>query len=438
MNSLLKKDIDSLLESSELEKLYSIEKDDFEKFDVKRGLRNADGSGVLAGLTHISSVVGREKIETGFQDIEGILKYRGIVLEDLVAALSDSIPLFEQGLLFLLLGEKINQEEQGFLENIRKMASIPLELQASIQSLPVANLMNAMQVLVAQLSRYEEVEDVFSLNQQIKQSLKLIVQFPVAVAYAYLSSYSYQPQFLAPNEQLGIAENFLVLLRQGQAVTKLESQTLDLCLFLHAEHGGGNNSSFATHVVSSSGANLHACIVAAIGALSGPLHGAANQKVMDMMDDIKKHVKNWKDENALEAHLSKILKGEACDGQGKLYGLGHAVYTKSDPRARLLKIKAAELAKEKGREAEFDLYCKVAELGPKAFYALKGESKCIAPNVDFYSGFVYDCLGIPRPVYTPMFAMARIVGWCTHRLEEIVSGKRIIRPAYKYVQTHTD
>ena len=433
MHSTSFKNLDDWLANQDFQALYTIEKLHFEKHDVKRGLRNADGSGVLAGLTHISSVVGREKKEDAFEDIEGILKYRGVVLEELVESFSDATAMFEKCILFLVLGEKTQSAQEECLKDLRALSSLPLEIQDSIKRLPIANLMNALQAIVAQLSRYEDLESEFSLSKQIKQSLKLIMQFPTAVAYSYLSSYAFEPKFLEPNPNLALAENFLLLLRQGAAVTALEWQTLDLCLLLHAEHGGGNNSSFTTHVVSSSAANLHACITAAIGALSGPLHGAASQKVMDMMDDIKSNVKNWKDEEALEAHLSKILKGEACDGLGKLYGLGHAVYTKSDPRARLLKAKAEELAKAKDRLPEFELYCKVAELGPKAFYALKGDSKCIAPNVDFFSGFVYDCLGIPRAVYTPMFAMARIVGWCTHRLEENVSGKRIIRPGYKFI-----
>ncbi|MDP7180756.1 MAG: citrate synthase, partial [Candidatus Woesearchaeota archaeon] len=282
----------------------------------------------------------------------------------------------------------------------------------------------------------ENADDTSSLNL-IKQSVNLIAKFPTIIAYSYYARrHIYDHKHLIirhPKAELGTAENFLYMLKGNKKYTELQAKLLDLVMVLHAEHGGGNNSSFTTHVVSSSGTDTYSAIAAAIGSLKGPLHGGANIKVSQMMADIKENVSDWKSEEEVSEYLLKIMKKEAFDKSGKVFGLGHAVYTKSDPRAVLLKEKARELAEESGRLDEYELYVAVEKLTPKVFAEYKKNAKVISPNVDFYSGFVYDCLGIPIEVYTPLFAMARIVGWSAHRIEELISGKRIIRPAYKNV-----
>jgi citrate synthase len=270
----------------------------------------------------------------------------------------------------------------------------------------------------------------------LRQSIELIARFPIIIAYSYHAMrYSYHHESLYvrhPRSDLSTAENFLYMLK-GKDYTKLEAALLDLVLVLHAEHGGGNNSSFATHVVASSGTDTYSVIAAALGSLKGPLHGGANIKVIEMMNDLKQNVKDWTDEKELKEYLLKIFRKEAFDKSGKIFGFGHAVYTVSDPRAVLLKEKAMELAVEKGRLAEFELYRLIEKIAPRLFAEFKGNDKILCANVDFYSGFVYDCLHIPKEVNTPLFAMARISGWCAHRIEEAISAKRIIRPAYKSV-----
>ena len=261
----------------------------------------------------------------------------------------------------------------------------------------------------------------------------ILSKLPVIVAYSYLLAYETNPELVVPEPTMNTAEALLYMLRQGKKPTTFEADILDLALLLHAEHGGGNNSSFTTYVVTSSASDIYGTITAALGSLKGPLHGAANKKVMDMMSDIKSHVSNWTDRSEVRAYLEKIVRKEAYDNSGKIYGLGHAVYTKSDPRAVILKEKAKELADQVDRADEFQLYCLIEEEGPLAFQAVKGSDKVISPNVDFFSGFVYDCLDIPVDIYTPLFAMARTAGWCAHRIEEILSGRRVIRPAYKFV-----
>ena len=263
--------------------------------------------------------------------------------------------------------------------------------------------------------------------------MRIIAVFPNLVAYTYLANFKDNPQFIEAKSDQKLAHAFLYVLREGGNVNEVEYHTLDLCLALHAEHGGGNNSSFTTHVVSSTGANMYAALSAAMGSLSGPLHGGANQKVMEMMDVVKDQVSDWQNKDEIKAYLKAILQKKAGDGSGKIYGLGHAVYTKSDPRAVILKDQAKKLAQEKNRLDEFALYEAIEKLGPEVFYELKGEKKIICANVDFYSGFVYDCLNIPKEVYTPMFAMARMAGWASHMCEEFVSGRRVIRPGYKFV-----
>ncbi len=419
-----------------------IDKDLYIKFNVKRGLRNADFSGVLVGLTNIGDVVGYNKDEQGnIIPAQGQLFYRGIELKALCKGFqNDGRHGFEEAAYLLLAGKLPNSVE---LDEFSKILSDERELppffsKSMILSLRGRSVMNMLARSVLGLYTADEDAEDYSAENLLKQSISLIAKFPVIVAYSYFGMrHSYQRKSLIirhPQPNLSIAENFLYMLR-GKKYTKLEADLLDLSLVIHAEHGGGNNSSFTTRVVSSAQTDTYSAIAAALGSLKGGLHGGANLKVADMMEDIKKNVKNWADEKEVAEYLGKILKKEAYDGTGKIYGIGHAIYTLSDPRAVLLKEKAGELAKEKNRIDEFNLYALIEQLAPQVFYEFKGSNaKVVCANVDFYSGFVYQCLQIPEEIYTPIFAVARIAGWCAHRIEEVTcSSRRIIRPAYKAV-----
>ncbi len=430
-----------LLELAEMSEQSSLIDDGlYKKYDVKRGLRNGDGTGVLVGLTHIGDVIGYERVDGAVKPIHGKLLYRGIALTDIVRGFQgEGRPGFDETVFLLLFGRLPSRSElelfSAYLVQLRNLPEYFTE--DMILKLKGKDIMNMLARCVLALYTLDENADDLSTHNILEQSISLIAKFPTIIAYAYHSmrhQYHHKPLSIRyPKQHLHTAENFLYMVKGGARYTPLDAKTLDLLLVLHAEHGGGNNSSFTTHVVSSSGTDTYSAIAAAIGSLRGPLHGGANLKVMGMMDDIKEHVVNWKDEHEVSHYLTKILHGEAFDGSGKIYGLGHAVYTLSDPRAVLLKEQARELAEEKGRLDEFELYNVIARVAPKAFSEFKGGSAVIAPNVDFYSGFVYDCLGIPREIYTPLFAMARIAGWCAHRLEELISSRKIIRPAYKNV-----
>jgi citrate synthase len=297
--------------------------------------------------------------------------------------------------------------------------------------------MNKLQRVTLVLYGLDSNPDDISIPNVVRQCLSLISKFPIIIAYSYQAMrHKLHGESLfvhPPNPDTCCGENFLYMLRPDRSYSKLEADVLDLALMLHAEHGGGNNSTFSTRVVTSSNTDTYSAIAAAVGSLKGPLHGAANSYVMDMMQDIKDHVKDWDDEDELTNYLEKILQKEAHDKKGLIYGMGHAVYTKSDPRAVILKKKASQLAEEKGRSDEFKLYSSIEKLTPYLFQKAKNSTKVIAPNVDFYSGFVYDLMGFPREIYTPLFAMARVVGWAAHRIEELINGGRIIRPAYKSV-----
>jgi len=293
--------------------------------------------------------------------------------------------------------------------------------------------MNKLQTGVSALFGYDEHANDLDPFENFLKATRLLAQMPLIVAYSYLSAYKDNPTFVSPEPDMSIAEAFLYVINEGKQPTQEEAHILDISLILHAEHGGGNNSTFTTYVVTSSGSDIYSTLAAAIASLKGPLHGSANKKVMDMMADIKAHVSDWTNREEVGNYLRKIIRKEAHDKSGKLFGLGHAVYTKSDPRAVVIKSLATTFAKEKGREDEMTLYTIIAEDGPEIFQEEKGSDKVIAPNVDFYSGFVYTCLGIPEEIYTPIFAMARACGWCAHRIEENLSGKRIIRPGYKFV-----
>ena len=416
----------------------------FEKYDVKRGLRNADGSGVLVGLTKVSEVVGYKKEGDKFIAVPGRLLYRGIDIEDIVAGFQkDQRHGFDETVFLLLTGHLPNAAElKEFSEHLATLRALPDHFTKDmILSMKGKDVLNILARSVLGLYTLDEKPDSIALDNMIKQSLNIIAKFPTIVAYSYQAlRHLYKGKTLSirhPQPTMSTAENFLYLIKGDcNGFSKLEADLLDLLLVLHAEHGGGNNSTFTMRVTSSSETDIYSSITSAIGSLKGPLHGGANVRVLEMMEDMKVNVKNWKDEEEVKAYLLKILNKKANDFSGKIYGIGHAVYTISDPRAAILKSKAKELAKEKGRLDEFELYSLVERLTPEVFRVFKGEksTKVVCINVDFYSGFVYSCLDISKELYTPLFAIGRVSGWCTHRIEELTfSAKRIIRPAFKNV-----
>jgi citrate synthase len=416
----------------------------FEKYDVKRGLRNADGSGVLVGLTKVGDVVGYKKEGDKIVAVPGRLLYRGIEIEDIVAGFQkDKRHGFDETVYLLLTGHLPNDEElKEFSEHLASLRALPDDFTKDmILSMKGKDVLNILARSVLGLYTLDEKPDSIALDNMIKQSLNIIAKFPTIVAYSYQAlRHLYKGKTLSirhPQPNLSTAENFLYLIKGDcNGFSKLEADLLDLLLVLHAEHGGGNNSTFTMRVTSSSETDIYSSITSAIGSLKGPLHGGANVRVLEMMEDMKINVKNWKDEEEVKAHLLKILNKKANDLSGKIYGIGHAVYTISDPRAAILKAKARELAIEKGRLDEFELYSLVETLTPEVFRVFKGEksTKVVCINVDFYSGFVYSMLDISKELYTPLFAIGRVSGWCTHRIEELTfSAKRIIRPAFRNV-----
>jgi citrate synthase len=419
-----------------------IDKDLFPRYDVKRGLRNQNGSGVLVGLTNIGDVVGYEKQGEQVIPAEGRLYYRGIEISELVKGFQQEGRHGFDETVFLLLSGKLPTRDEllRFSSYLAGLRDLPQSfIRNMILSLRGSNIMNMLARTVLVMYTIDDNAEDQSHKNVLRQSLDLIAKFPVIIVYCYFEfRHSYQRRSLVirhPEPDLSTAENFLYMLK-GDRYTRLEADILDLNLVLHAEHGGGNNSTFTTRVVSSAGTDTYSTIAAALGSLKGYLHGGANLQVMEMVKDIKKNVKNWNDKKEISNYLLKILHREAGDRSGKIYGIGHAIYTLSDPRAVLLKQKAQELADEKGKMDEFQLYDNIEQLAPEVFAKFKGSNniKTICANVDFYSGFVYNCIDIPMEIYTPIFAISRIAGWCAHRIEEITfSSKRIIRPAYKNV-----
>ena len=421
-----------------------IDNDFYENYDVKRGLRNQDGTGVLVGLTNIGDVVGYNKENGKVIAVPGRLLYRGIDIEDITHGFQkEDRHGFDETVFLLLTGKLPNSKELiEFSEHMASLRSLPDDFAKDmILSMKGKDVLNILARSVLGLYTLDENPDDISLNNMIKQSLNVIAKFPTIVAYSYQAlRHLYKGKTLSirhPQPDLSPAENFLYLVKGDcDGYSKLEADLLDLLLVLHAEHGGGNNSTFTMRVTSSSETDIYSSVTSAIGSLKGPLHGGANLRVLEMMEDMKANVKDWNKEEEVEEYLLKILNKKANDMSGKIYGIGHAVYTISDPRAVLLKEKARELAIEKGKLEEFELYSLVENITPEVFREFKGEksTKIICINVDFYSGFVYTCLGIPRELYTPLFAVARVAGWCTHRIEELTfSAKRIIRPAFKNV-----
>jgi citrate synthase len=418
----------------------TINADLYSKYNVKRGLRNPDGTGVLVGLTSIGDVHGYIVDENEKVPVEGRLRYRGIDVEDIVEGCRrENRPGFNEVVYLLLFGNLPNKEQlehfDGMLDNCRDLPDGFTE--NMILKAPSPDIMNKLARAVLASYSYDENPEELSIKNVLRQCIELIARFPTMVAYGYQAKrhyYDNQSLFIhKPQPGLSTAQNFLYMIRPDSSFTDLEAETLDLALILHAEHGGGNNSAFALHVVSSSDTDTYSAIAAAVGSLKGPKHGGANIKVAQMMDDLKVSVKDWTDEGEITAYLAKLLKREVFDRKGLIYGMGHAVYTLSDPRAVILREKAAELAKEKSRMDEYRLLRAVEKLSPKVILDIKGTNKPISANVDFYSGFIYDMLNIPRELFTPIFAISRISGWCAHRIEELISGGRIIRPAYKSV-----
>jgi len=421
----------------------SIDNELFEKYDVKRGLRNSDRTGVLVGLTNIGDVVGYEKRDGKVIPVPGKLLYRGIEISDITHGFQkENRHGFEETVYLLLTGSlPLKNELEKFTSHLSSLRGLPDSfIKDMILSMKGKDVLNMLARSVLGLYILDERPDDVSLENMIRQSLDIIAKFPSIIAYSYQAMrHAYQGKTMSirhTQEDLSTAETFLHLIKGEGSYSKLQADMVDLALVLHAEHGGGNNSTFTMRVTSSTETDIYSATTSAIGSLKGPLHGGANLKVLDRMEDIKKNVRNWTDETEVEEYLLKILRKETYDRTGKIYGIGHAVYTISDPRAILLKEKARELAVESGLCEEFELYSLVERITPEVFREFKGEqsAKVVCINVDFYSGFVYSCIGIPRELYTPLFAMARIAGWCAHRIEELTfDAKRIIRPAFRNV-----
>ena len=416
----------------------------YDKFEVNRGLRDLNGNGVLTGLTYISQVTAKKIIDGVETPVDGKLYYRGINVEDLVHGfIRENRFGFEETIYLLLFGSLPNAEELGFFCDVlgHNRSLPPAFTRDSIMNTASRDIMNAIARSVLTLYYYDDRPDDTSIRNLLRQSIALIAEFPLLAAYAYNTYLHYEHKHSLiihhPREELSTAENLLHILRRDGDYTELEARVLDLALVLHAEHGGGNNSTFAVHVVASTGTDTYSAIAAAIGSLKGPKHGGANSLVMSMMDEIKDSVKDWADEDELTAYLLKILHKEAFDRSGLIYGVGHAIYSLSDPRALLFEDFVRKLAADKDRAAEYKLYSDIARIAPIIIAKERRMYKGVSANIDFYSGFVYDMLGLPRGMFTPIFAVSRIAGWCAHLLEETVSGKRIIRPAYKSVAEST-
>lgn len=422
----------------------AINLDLYEEYDVKRGLRDANGKGVLTGLTEISDVVSYKTVAGRKIPSEGSLYYQGYNVNDLVAGFGDMKFGFEETTYLLLFGELPNKAQlDSFKEILAEMQELSGQfIRDVIMKAPSSNIMNALQKGILTLYSYDPNPDDVSVPNVLRQSLQLISKLPLISVYAYHAYLHFEKDATLvirnPDKNCSIAENILRMLRYDGQYTPLEAKVLDTALVLHAEHGGGNNSTFTTHVVSTTGTDSYSAIAASIGSLKGPKHGGANMKVQQMFKDIKAHIKDWEDEDEIRKYIIKILNKEAFDGAGLVYGMGHAVYTLSDPREVILKDCAKQLSIEKGMEKEFKLYETVERIASEQIAIKRRLFKPVCANVDFYSGYVYTMLEIPEELFTPIFAIARMSGWCAHRLEELVNNGKIIRPAYKFVGVHKD
>lgn len=436
----IKNDVNIL--EKELLNNHHIDQNLYIEYDVKRGLRDSAGKGVLTGLTEISDVCAYDLVNGRTIPAEGSLYYQGVNVVDLVAGLKGRRFGFEEASYLLMFG-KLPTKEQ--LERYIKVSEEFQTLSGRfvrdvVMKASNANIMNAMQRCVLTLYTYDDLPDDISSQNVLRQSLELINKLPLIAVYSYHSYMHFRKDATLmirnPKHGLSLAENILLMLRDDGQYTELEAKVLDIALVLHAEHGGGNNSTFTTHVVTSSGTDTYSSMAASIGSLKGPRHGGANLKVQNMFADIKAHIKDWSNEEEIEEYLIKILDKEAFDHTGLIYGMGHAVYTLSDPREVILKDFAKKLAQEKGMMEEFSLYETVENIAGRLIMERRKLFKNVCANVDFYSGFVYTMLRIPEELFTPIFAIARTPGWCAHRLEELINANKIIRPAYKYVGEH--
>ena len=410
------------------------------KYDVKRGLRDINGKGVLAGLTQVSNIVSSKTIDGKSVPCDGELYYRGINIKDLTNGfLKENRFGFEETTYLLLFGVLPTEEQlKDFCKILGNQRSLPRNfVRDVIMKAPSKDMMNTLSRSVLTLYSYDSNPEDISLPNVLRQCINLISIFPMLSVYGYQAHRHYNQNkslyIHNPKKELSTAENILRMLRSDKKYTPLEAKILDLALVLHMEHGGGNNSTFTTHVVSSSGTDTYSAIAAALGSLKGPKHGGANIKVVSMFDDMKKHVHDWKDEEEVSAYLRKLLHKEAFDKRGLIYGMGHAVYSISDPRARIFKQFVKQLADEKGRQKDYRLYEMVERLAPVIIAEERHIYKGVSANVDFYSGLGYSMLELPLELYTPMFAIARIVGWSAHRMEELINTDKIIRAAYKNV-----
>jgi len=417
----------------------------YDVYHVKRGLREANGKGVLTGLTEVSTVYGNKDIDGVLTPVAGELYYRGINIFDLVDGFTSGNRFgFEETVYLLLFGSLPTKEELNDFSNVLSFnRRLPEDFVPDvILKSPNKDIMNAIARSILALNSYDKNPDDLDIPNVLRQSISLIANIPLIGAYSYLAYRHYIKgrglYIHNPDPKLSAAENILRIMRQDKSFTPLEAKLLDIALVIHAEHGGGNNSTFTTHVVTSSGTDTYSSVAASLCSLKGPKHGGANIKVKQMLDDIKSHVKDWTDDDELSAYLTKILRKEAFDKSGLIYGIGHAIYTISDPRAIILEKYTEELAKEKGRTAEMDLYHSIARIAPALMQNERKMYKPVCPNIDFYSGFAYNMLEIPDEFMTPLFAIARIVGWSAHRIEELTCTNKIIRPAYMSVATTTD
>lgn len=411
----------------------------FKEYGVNRGLRDINGNGVLTGLTNISKIESFQQENGKKVPCDGKLWYRGYNVIDWVRSIPDDSFGFEKTAYLLLFGKIPNKEEEKeFTDLIAFGRELPTNFTRDvIMKAPGKDIMNTMTRSILTLASYDEHLNSNEVGNVIRQCLNLISVFPMLAAYGYHAYNHYENDgsmyIHRPRPDLSTAENLLVMLRPDQKYTHLEAKVLDVALMLHMEHGGGNNSTFTTRVVTSSGSDTYSAIAAAMSSLKGPKHGGANLKVMEMMDDIRRHVCDYSDEEEVADYLGKLLDGEAFDHKGLIYGMGHAVYSLSDPRERVFKSFVEQLSVEKHREEDMKLYNHIEKLAPELIAKKRKIYKGVSPNVDFYSGFVYDMLGIPVELYTPIFAIARIVGWSAHRIEEIIGMNKIIRPSYKSV-----
>ena len=428
----------------ELVENHHIDPNLYVEYDVKRGLRDSAGKGVLTGLTEISDVTGYKLVNGRRIPADGELYYRGINVQDIVNGLKDRRFGFEETIYLLIFGKLPSKEELSrFLELLSDMEDLGGRFVRDVVMKGTnANIMNAMERCVLALYTYDDNPEDISVENVLRQSLELIAKLPEIAVYSYHAYRHFRKDetlFIRnPQKGLSLAENILLMLRPDGKYTELEAKVLDIALVLHAEHGGGNNSTFTTHVVTSSGTDTYSAIAASIGSLKGPRHGGANLKAQGMFDDIKKSVKDWTNEDEIREYLRLILDKKAFDKTGLIYGMGHAVYTISDPREKILKSYAKQLASEKGLDDEFALYDRVERIAGEEIMSHRKMLKPVCANVDFYSGFVYTMLNIPEELFTPLFAIARITGWSAHRLEELLNAGKIIRPAYKYVGQHTE